>query len=409
MLQKKLAFNERQRPVASDIAIDAKVRNQCGQTSVQMNYVIGKKILLVFHLSCETNPGMATVQCEGETCVDVRDPSLLQSHHATGGLPRQAHVTASMRWRNILEVELEQDFRKAGSFPCAQGTDRALMLKVPIYLEQLSSFRAEKPGIYKGDTTTCIKCASPLIVAGQDKRRALIATCIASHVAQVTPERNTRASFSINTEAGLRSRSPLLSTAPEDGKFITNHYALPERLKRDTGAKGKRDGGCYVSGACAHSCGNECRSINNREASPSPAASRGKGALATADSLSHGVSSELLCLRVLPVINGWPRNSMPVKDNAVHSLQSHTIPFTPTVANCLRVAQEAVSLLGSHQGEPGSIPGRATPGSLYVEIRPDDAIGQRVFSGISRFPCSFILALLHTHLNHPHRLSIPRC
>ncbi|KAJ8865870.1 hypothetical protein PR048_033393 [Dryococelus australis] len=44
-----------------------------------------------------------------------------------------------------------------------------------------------------------------------------------------------------------------------------------------------------------------------------------------------------------------------------------------------------VSLLASHQGEPGSTPGRVS-GFSYVGIVPDDAAGQRVFSGISRFP-----------------------
>ncbi|KAJ8877293.1 hypothetical protein PR048_021747 [Dryococelus australis] len=35
---------------------------------------------------------------------------------------------------------------------------------------------------------------------------------------------------------------------------------------------------------------------------------------------------------------------------------------------------------------------------VQVEIVLDDATGRRVFSGISRFPCRFILALLHKHL-----------
>ncbi|KAJ8880787.1 hypothetical protein PR048_017258 [Dryococelus australis] len=68
----------------------------------------------------------------------------------------------------------------------------------------------------------------------------------------------------------------------------------------------------------------------------------------------------------------------------------------------------AVGLLNSHQLEPGSIPGRVTPGFLHVGIVPNDAAGQRVFSGISHFPRSFIPALIHTHLNYPHRLSRPR-
>ncbi|KAJ8866059.1 hypothetical protein PR048_033583 [Dryococelus australis] len=47
--------------------------------------------------------------------------------------------------------------------------------------------------------------------------------------------------------------------------------------------------------------------------------------------------------------------------------------------------QKAISTLASHQGEPGSIPDRIT-GFSQVGIVPDDAVGRRVFSGISRFP-----------------------
>ncbi|KAJ8876987.1 hypothetical protein PR048_021439 [Dryococelus australis] len=45
----------------------------------------------------------------------------------------------------------------------------------------------------------------------------------------------------------------------------------------------------------------------------------------------------------------------------------------------------------------------------HVGIVADDAVGQRVFSGISRFSHPLITALLHTHLNYPLRLSGPRC
>ncbi|KAJ8883864.1 hypothetical protein PR048_015719 [Dryococelus australis] len=44
---------------------------------------------------------------------------------------------------------------------------------------------------------------------------------------------------------------------------------------------------------------------------------------------------------------------------------------------------------------------------LHVVL--DDAAGRRVFSGISHLPRPFIPALLHTHLNHHHRLSRSRC
>ncbi|KAJ8889717.1 hypothetical protein PR048_009218 [Dryococelus australis] len=64
--------------------------------------------------------------------------------------------------------------------------------------------------------------------------------------------------------------------------------------------------------------------------------------------------------------------------------------------------------LASHRGEPGSIPGRVTVFS-QVGIVLDNAVGRRVFSGISRFPHPFIPAPLHIYLNQPHRLSRPRC
>ncbi|KAJ8868508.1 hypothetical protein PR048_030036 [Dryococelus australis] len=43
--------------------------------------------------------------------------------------------------------------------------------------------------------------------------------------------------------------------------------------------------------------------------------------------------------------------------------------------------------------------GRTTTGISLLGIVPDDAAGRRVFSGVSRFPRPFILALLHTHLS----------
>ncbi|KAJ8876123.1 hypothetical protein PR048_024032 [Dryococelus australis] len=53
---------------------------------------------------------------------------------------------------------------------------------------------------------------------------------------------------------------------------------------------------------------------------------------------------------------------------------------------------QPISLLAFHKGEPGSIPGRVT-GLSQVGILPDDAVGRRVFSGISRFPHPFIPGL----------------
>ncbi|KAJ8881592.1 hypothetical protein PR048_018077 [Dryococelus australis] len=53
-------------------------------------------------------------------------------------------------------------------------------------------------------------------------------------------------------------------------------------------------------------------------------------------------------------------------------------------------------------------PAGSLPDFRFVGIVPDDAASRRVFSEISRFPHAIILALFHTHLKHPHRLSRPR-
>ncbi|KAJ8882504.1 hypothetical protein PR048_014315 [Dryococelus australis] len=59
------------------------------------------------------------------------------------------------------------------------------------------------------------------------------------------------------------------------------------------------------------------------------------------------------------------------------------------------------------KGDQGSIPGRVT-GFSQLGIVLEEAVGWRVFSGISRFPRPFIPAPLHTHLNHHQQLSRPR-
>ncbi|KAJ8872754.1 hypothetical protein PR048_026370 [Dryococelus australis] len=69
---------------------------------------------------------------------------------------------------------------------------------------------------------------------------------------------------------------------------------------------------------------------------------------------------------------------------------------------------KAVCTFASHQGEPGSKPGRVTS-FLQVGIMPYDAVGRRAFSRgspvfpVPSFRCRFII-----HFNHPHRLSRPR-
>ncbi|KAJ8871180.1 hypothetical protein PR048_027486 [Dryococelus australis] len=54
-----------------------------------------------------------------------------------------------------------------------------------------------------------------------------------------------------------------------------------------------------------------------------------------------------------------------------------------------------------HLGETGSIPSAVAPGFSHVGIVPDDAAGQRIFSGISHFPRRCIPVLLHYHLSSP--------
>ncbi|KAJ8867471.1 hypothetical protein PR048_031273 [Dryococelus australis] len=73
---------------------------------------------------------------------------------------------------------------------------------------------------------------------------------------------------------------------------------------------------------------------------------------------------------------------------------------TTTVTYSWGRGDRAVSTLASHQSEPGSIPGRIT-GFSHVGVVPDDAVGRRVFSEISRFSRPFIPGLLHTRLNCP--------
>ncbi|KAJ8879747.1 hypothetical protein PR048_020355 [Dryococelus australis] len=63
----------------------------------------------------------------------------------------------------------------------------------------------------------------------------------------------------------------------------------------------------------------------------------------------------------------------------------------------LPVVSTAVSPLTSHEGEPGSVPGRTTPGFSQVGIVSDDAVGRRVFLGIPRIPHPCIPAQLHSH------------
>ncbi|KAJ8895099.1 hypothetical protein PR048_000424 [Dryococelus australis] len=65
----------------------------------------------------------------------------------------------------------------------------------------------------------------------------------------------------------------------------------------------------------------------------------------------------------------------------------------------IRIHRRNGEQLASHQSELDSIPGGVALGFSHVRIVPDDAVGQRVFSGESRFPRPFIPALLRTRLS----------
>ncbi|KAJ8872087.1 hypothetical protein PR048_025688 [Dryococelus australis] len=60
----------------------------------------------------------------------------------------------------------------------------------------------------------------------------------------------------------------------------------------------------------------------------------------------------------------------------------------PTTARSIRVGASYSTSLASYQGVPGSFPFWVT-GFSHVGIVPDDAVGRRVFWGISRFPPPF--------------------
>ncbi|KAJ8888582.1 hypothetical protein PR048_008074 [Dryococelus australis] len=100
-------------------------------------------------------------------------------------------------------------------------------------------------------------------------------------------------------------------------------------------------------------------------------------------------------------------STCPVRSHLSHNPKDGRGFDTDQNISYLQRGGRAVSPLASHQGEPGSIPGRVT-GFSHVGMVPDDAVGRRVFSVISRFPRNFIPAILHKKLNHHHRLSRPR-
>ncbi|KAJ8873479.1 hypothetical protein PR048_024297 [Dryococelus australis] len=85
------------------------------------------------------------------------------------------------------------------------------------------------------------------------------------------------------------------------------------------------------------------------------------------------------------------------RSSHLDSLGSATCTYTEETSNTNHAQSKNISteswghegvvvrLLTFHLGEPGSIPGGVAPGFPHVGIVPDDAAGQWVFSGISRF------------------------
>ncbi|KAJ8883536.1 hypothetical protein PR048_015380 [Dryococelus australis] len=80
----------------------------------------------------------------------------------------------------------------------------------------------------------------------------------------------------------------------------------------------------------------------------------------------------------------------------------HVWHYNTTLDNSVRFdvsnSTPAISLLASHQGEPGSVPSRTTPGFSHVGFVPDNAAGPQVFAGISCYPNPCIPGLLNSHL-----------
>ncbi|KAJ8873421.1 hypothetical protein PR048_024238 [Dryococelus australis] len=95
---------------------------------------------------------------------------------------------------------------------------------------------------------------------------------------------------------------------------------------------------------------------------------------------------------LLPAVKTWAAFPSLVRhlNHVTPASQSRTtrVPFQDIIY------RRTVRLLASHHG-------RLTPRFSRVGIVPDDAAGQRVFSGISRFPRACIPTLLCSHLTSP--------
>ncbi|KAJ8867819.1 hypothetical protein PR048_031624 [Dryococelus australis] len=93
----------------------------------------------------------------------------------------------------------------------------------------------------------------------------------------------------------------------------------------------------------------------------------------------------------------FPRSPFCSNISIVQDIEVHLLDTQACVSRRTR----EWSFAPSHQGKPGSLPGRVTPGFSHVGIVPEDAAGRRDFSGISRFSPPFIPTLLHTQPHLP--------
>ncbi|KAJ8874037.1 hypothetical protein PR048_024877 [Dryococelus australis] len=96
-----------------------------------------------------------------------------------------------------------------------------------------------------------------------------------------------------------------------------------------------------------------------------------------------------------------------VKGVVMRRLSSSRGTHGHVTSPCL-LRTHTISLLTSHQGKLGLIPGWVTPGFSHMGIVPDSAAGRQVFSGA---PISLALSFQHSILTskHPLQLSRPCC
>ncbi|KAJ8873424.1 hypothetical protein PR048_024241 [Dryococelus australis] len=115
-----------------------------------------------------------------------------------------------------------------------------------------------------------------------------------------------------------------------------------------------------------------------------------------------------------PGFRGFPE-SLQADDGSLipamtDDLPVHLLTDLPvSLITLLRGAAVAERLACSPPTKANRVQSPAGSPDSHMAIVPDDAVGRRIFSGISRFLRPFIPAPLNTHLNHPYRLSRPRC